>query len=706
MKLFSRLLFSVTLGLALLTFVPLVASSNGDSSPVIASLLSEEDAIRPGRPFWVGVQLKIAQGWDTYWQNPGDVGFPTQVAWHLPEGFAVGDLEWPCPQRFSNESLIGYGYTDTVLLMAEVTPPSALAIGQKVKIEADVCWLACSASCVPGSAKLSLVLPVTETDPSVNQSVSDYFTVVRENLPKPMEGGNLTAQAAENKIILKFEPAKGQFGNVVEAMFFPQEGGIDHGAPQTLKAESQGFTLALQLAEGESPSTIKGVLLVSEKETGVKRAIIVDTTLDRTSKAVDGVSSVWIALGLACVGGMILNVMPCVLPVIALKIFSFVKMAGEKRSLIFKQGALYSFGVILSFWCLSGALLVLRAYGQGVGWGFQLQEPVFVVILAIILFLLGLSLFGVFEFGTSMISLGQKASNKPLSPLMSSFWSGVLATLVATPCTGPLLGPALGFAMTLPPLLTLLIFTAMGFGMASPYLLLAAFPKLVRFLPKPGNWMLIFKQLMGFLMMTTVAWLVWVFGAQTDNMAVFGLLMALIVLAMGAWIFGQWATPVKKRVVRYAATMIALMVVLVGGGFAIHTAKIHKEMYSDSEQTVNVGYAGWEAYSPERVRELRAEGHPVFIDFTAKWCLICQTNKVALHSRESEIAFEKAGVVKMIADWTRKDQQISNQLDQLGRTGVPVYVLYPADPSAEPLILPQTLTTSVITDYISQLNVN
>ncbi len=677
-------------------------------APVIAELLSEEDAINPGRAFWVGVRLKMAKGWDTYWVNPGDSGFPTQVNWNLPEGFKVGPLHWPYPEKFSQETLTAYGYTDSVVLLAEIIPPKNLKIGEEIKISAEVSWLACNESCVPGNADVTLTLPVKAHPPEFNEIVALYFNDARDLLPKPLhkEEGIVKAKAAQDKIVIEFDSAPGKLFEIVEAFFFPEEGLIDHQAPQTLKKRGEGFTLDLELAEAVIPPSLKGVLLVTEKGSDIKRAIIIDTTLDHPSgtagKINAGLASFWVALGLAFVGGLILNVMPCVLPVIALKIFSFVKMAGEKRSLIFKQGAVFSLGVILSFWILAGLLLLLRAYGEGVGWGFQLQEPIFVVILASVLFLLGLSLFGVFEMGTSLISLGQPSKSKS-SPLLSSFWSGVLATLVATPCTGPLLGPALGFAMTLPTFLNLAIFTSMGIGMAFPYLLFSAFPKLVRFLPKPGNWLIVFKQLMGFLMMGTVVWLVWVFGAQTDNMAIFALLVSFVVLALGAWIFGSFAGPMKKRATRRVATVLAITVMAFGVGFGVYTAKIHKALYTPTTSSQVNEKVGWEAYDPDRVQELREQGTPVFIDFTAKWCLICQTNKMALHSKESERAFAAAGIVRMEADWTRRDPVITKQLQELGRSGVPVYVLYPGDPNADPIILPQTLTSSVVVNAIIQV---
>lgn len=704
-----RWVFPLYFFLALLA-TPLQASlTQSTEEPVRAELFAEDESIQPGRPFWVGIELKMAEGWDTYWVNPGDSGFPTQVEWQLPEGFQASPLYWPFPKKFTTDSLVAFGYTDTVVLLSKITPPQHLTTSQKVEIGAQVNWLACKDACIPGGMHVSLPLVVNDAAPQVQADQVTRFTEARQALPQVLDAGKeqLTVEAQKEALVLNFKPA-GQMQAIEELLFIPEEGElIDYAAPQNLKKENDTISLHVKRAstEKEFPSHVKGVLIVSEK--GNQRAIQIDKDTAALSAAPshENVSSVGMALAFAFLGGLILNVMPCVLPVIALKIFGFVKMAQQRRLTIFKHGVVFSLGVLISFWILSGILLVLRAYGEGVGWGFQLQEPVFVAVLATILFLLGLSLFGLFEMGTSLISLGQKAkTSAATSPIGSSFMSGVLATLVATPCTGPLLGPALGFAMTLPTLKALTIFTSMGLGMAFPYLLFSAFPALVRYLPKPGNWMITFKQLMGFLMMATVVWLVWVFGAETDNMATFILLGSFLLIAIGAWIFGHWAAPSRSKLTRVFATLAAALLFLVGGGATIMTAKQHREMFlAPGDGTRLIADHGWEMYSEERLETLRQQGVPVFIDFTAKWCLICQANKVTLHSSDVQKAFNEKGVVTMIADWTKKDPSITKELEKLGRTGVPVYALYPGDPALLPHILPQTLTGKVVQDYLNRL---
>lgn len=679
------------------TSSPVKTEQAATTEPVTAHLISEQSSIQPGQKFWVGIELNMADGWDTYWINPGDSGFPTNVKWQLPDNFQVSNIQWPYPERFATDSLVAFGYTKSALLLAEVTPPENLPVGKDINIKADVNWLACKDQCLPGNAQLNLTLPVAKDVPKANDTAAAQFLKGRENLPKSLDQNAVSIKTKKDAIVVNFKPSPKQFDEISDVMFIPEtKEMIDYKAPQHLQKKSQEYFLNVKRIDPkkELPNHVKGVLVISEKGSEIKKAVQIDMPLNGSQ----GSSAMHYEIALICafVGGLILNVMPCVLPVISLKLFSFIKMAQEKRREIFKQGVLFTSGVIISFWVLSALLLILRASGQGIGWGFQLQEPMFVATLTLVLFLLGLSLFGVFELGTSMISVGDKISSKS-SFLKGSFMSGVLATLVATPCTGPLLGPALGLAMTLPPFSSMVIFTAMGLGMASPYLIISAFPKLIRFLPKPGAWMNTFKQIMGFLMMGTCAWLIWVFVGQTDHTALFVLLISLLLFAIGAWIYGTWNTLMKKRRTRIMATCISLLILLMGGGMTYTAVQAQKNIAVVEKHEGQV-------FSAKKVEELRAEGKTVFVDFTAKWCLICQANKAVLHSAEIQKVFQENNIVFIEADWTKKDTEITKVLHDLGRSGVPVYVLYPADTKQPPIILPQTLTKSVVQDYVSKLN--
>ncbi len=410
-----------------------------------------------------------------------------------------------------------------------------------------------------------------------------------------------------------------------------------------------------------------------------------------------------LAIVLAFLGGMILNLMPCVLPVISLKVLSFVKIAGETRSTTLRHGVAFSAGVIASFWVLAGMLLALQTYGHAVGWGFQLQEPLFVAVLAAVLLVFGLSLFGVFEFGHMFASwAGQKdeKAKKESHGLTGSFLNGVLATAVATPCTGPFLGTAIGFAVTLSPAYSMMVFTSLGLGMAFPYLMLAAFPSLLRWLPKPGSWMVMFKQLMGFLILATILWLMWVFGAQTDNLGMFLLLSGLFVLSLACWVYGQWSHPVKSRRTRLAGGLSALLILLVGSYLVVISAQLVPQ--AQVQTSFNSEVKQWHNFSKETIDKLRAEGKPVFVDFTAKWCVICQTNFVVLNLADVANKFDELGVYRFKADWTRPDPVITEELRKFGRNGVPLYLLYRPG-SDKPEILPQVLTPDTVLSYLKEM---
>jgi len=416
---------------------------------------------------------------------------------------------------------------------------------------------------------------------------------------------------------------------------------------------------------------------------------------------------IWAVL-FAFAGGLILNLMPCVLPVISLKIFSFVKMAGENRWKIVKHGLMFTLGVLVSFWALASVLIALQSYGQLVGWGFQLQEPIFVGILAVVIYVFGLSLFGIFEFGTIFSAwAGQKQSDatKESGGGMAAFLSGVLATAVATPCTGPFLGPAVAFALTLSAPYALLIFTSLALGMSFPYLLISAFPSLIRFLPKPGSWMVVFKEILGFCMVATALWLVWVFASQTDVAILGWFFIGLFLLTVACWVWGKWATPLVKRPVRITATIATLVIAVSGLYFVVDSARTEPtqtELFAMANvELTEQNIRRWIPFSSERLNDLRAQGKPILVDFTAKWCLICQSNHLVLDSQAVSDKCAELGVVKMLADWTRNDPEITKALRKYGRSGVPLYLLF--GPDGEPEVLPQTLTPDMVVEYLSHI---
>lgn len=712
---------------------------SSSTDPVTVELIGETESLQPGKPASVAIHMSIAKNWHAYWKNPGDAGMAPVVTWNLPEGFSIDQLQWPTPKSFNLSSATGFGYDDEIVLLAQITPPASFTSSSSVEISADIRWVVCSdATCLPGEAHIALSLPISSETPRLADNSSALFQKARAQIPQ--KHSSITAKRKQNTIEVILNDPNAEPLSFDEALFFPEhKKTIDYKSAVAIRHSAgnpKEHTLTLKEIESTSDkaSSLKGVLVLNARdsaqaydidipiETAGNEVISMAETVyavgnraaSATSAAIlpendfDFKGGVALAIVFAFLGGMILNLMPCVLPVISFKVLGFVKLAGQSRKLIFHHGLAFSFGVLLSFWVLAGVLLALQAYGRAVGWGFQLQEPIFVAALASVLFVFALSLFGLFEFGTSMISVAGQAQSKKGNGLCGSFLSGILATAVATPCTGPFLGSAVGFAVTLPAYQALLIFTSLGLGMSLPYLLFAAFPSLLRFLPRAGNWMMAFKELMGFFMLATVLWLIWVFGAQTNPFAISILLGGFFFMALACWIYGRWATPLSKKLTRAISILIAASLFACGGYAVVVASSAWADaMGGGSSSSANAVAAdaasGWEEFSVERVAELRKRGIPVFIDFTAKWCLVCQANHLVLTTDNVEQQFNEKGVVKMKADWTKQDSTIAAELRKFGRNSVPLYVLYGADGQAQPQILPQVLTPETILESLKKI---
>ncbi|PID62398.1 MAG: hypothetical protein CR986_01825 [Ignavibacteriae bacterium] len=468
---------------------------------------------------------------------------------------------------------------------------------------------------------------------------------------------------------------------------------IKSEADVTLKKEDdkEENTFGEKTAKEEVKTQEKVKVDAENKDVSAKENIKKVVTKKKESKGL-----FIIILG-AFLGGMILNLMPCVLPVLSIKILGLVQQANEAKETVFKHGLVFTLGVLVSFWILAGLLLILRAGGESIGWGFQLQSPVFIVILVFLMFLFGLSLFGVFEIGTSLTGAGQNVTSK--SGYSGSFFSGIMATVVATPCTAPFMGSALGFAISQPALISIIVFTAIGLGMAFPYLLITAFPKLLKFIPKPGAWMETMKQFMGFLLVATAIWLIWVLSSQVVSDSIIILLFALMFASIGAWVWGRWGTLMNTKKTRTIAFIVAAILVLGAGYKTIENVSDESNKLTASNSYSDI----WGKFSPELVAELRNENKAVFVDFTAKWCLSCQTNKkVALHDSEVEKKFKEKGVITLIADWTNRDEIITKALEEFDRNSVPLYILYPKN-GKEPIVLPEILTPSIVIEALEKL---
>lgn len=665
--------------------------------PVEAIAVAEDTSIQPGRPFWIAVHLKVDNGWHVYWKNPGSTGAPTSVEWSLPDGVAAGNLRWPYPHIFQTDGMISYGYTGSVLLMTQIFPPKDLKPGENLDFTVDVHWIGCSRdSCVPGFKTLSLSLPIKEEVPQPNEKWAPKFALLREQGPFYLDG--VSTRFKNNKLILHFEvpdfeaPVNMEITNA-RAYFFPVGGQIiDEQGEQHLYAGDGYYKLTLPLMKGGigDSKNVRGVLVFSKgKET---RAYDINVSVAETVISEKSSNNLLLFLLLAFVGGIILNFMPCVLPVVSLKVLNIVNAAKDSLGKRLSHALAFVVGLLFAFWVLSGLIIVLQHYGHEVGWGFQLQKPIFVAFLAGLFIVFALSLLGVFEIKFMGVS-SSKAPRK--HSVAGSFINGILATIVSTPCTGPLLGSVLGVAFTLHPVEILLIMTSIGIGMASPYLILGLWPRCLRFVPKPGPWMDVFKQVMGFLLILTVVWLIWIFGAQTTNQSVFMLMLGLFCVAISCWIYGRWTSVNKVAKTRVLARIWALIFICIGCVFAWQGIK------QDTSDVV-VKAEEWVPFDTHHFEVLRRQGKPVFVEFTAKWCLICQMNKVAFFDQSVEKKFNELGVVKMRADWTKHDSAITKVMKELGRNSVPLAVLYGTQ-GQEMWILPQILTPDIIISYLENL---
>ncbi len=636
-------------------------------------LISSVDTFEAGRPFVIGVHLQMPVGWHTYWINPGDSGIPTAVQWTLPEGFTATALEWPVPKRIETPPLVTFGYEEEVLLLTTITPPKNFKVGEKAKFSAVIRWLECKETCVPGkvTAELSLLAGNHERA-SKNETISALFQKFQAEVPRKTV--EVQVFVFPDKTVELLLAEKG----VQSIQFFPlTEGKLSLAKPFTVEINAEGATLYGQFEE--LSSDLSGVLVVEKAEGGelltFQSQVVAGIPQNRDSPEK---RSLGLILLFAFLGGLILNLMPCVLPVLSLKILGFVNEAQKEGSQVWKQGVAFTAGVLISFWVLTGVLVTLRLGGEGLGWGFQLQSPSFVLGMTLFFLAMTLNLFGVFEFGSSLGSLQNQVTEK--KGLGKSFASGILATVVATPCSAPFMGAAVGYALSQSMGLTFLVMTFLGFGVAAPYLLLSLKPEWIRQIPKPGEWMIGFRQFLGFLMLGTVLWLVWVYAQLQGIVGLGSILIAIGFISFGLWLWGIARGRISK----------AFAVLLIGVTIWLSIPRADK--------------VGVEKFSAVRVEELHRAGKPLLIDFTAAWCLTCQVNKkLVLHREEIQAAFREKGVVVMEADWTNSDPEITKALEKFGRASVPLYVLYGRDPKAAPVLLPEILTKEIVLRALDRL---
>jgi len=697
-------------------------SAVGPDHPVSAVLISEVDQITPGVPFRVGVLLRMEPDWHTYWAFSGDAGLPTQVEWHLPPGFGMGPLQWPGPRKFEEEGLTVYGYADQVLLMARAQPPDTLSEGHAVEFGAEVSWLVCRDICIPGKVEVGLALPVHGgSAPSAHAGLFEQYS---DGVPSTLGPGDpLTIRHrvsnVDTGLRLDVELSGGVTHDDESPDFFPLAAET-FGARGTARHLPSGSSSSTRVQfdlqpYGESlPGSLGGVVAyrlspgspLQYRAVELDLAVATDTpgraSADYGTTPVRAPRSLYVYLLMAAVGGLILNLMPCVLPIISIKILSFVSQSGETPRRVRQLGLSFAGGVVAAFVAMAIVVVMLKAGGEEIGWGFQFQAPGFVVFLAALVFVLGLSLFGLVTVRLPGAQ-GSLAGLADREGMPGSFFNGVLATILATPCTAPFLGVALGFAFSQPASVTIAIFLFTGLGMASPYAALALRPGWTRLLPRPGPWMELFKQLMGFPLMATVLWLLWVLGKQLGVEAVIWMAAFLLVLALASWILGQWVDLGSSLGRRRIAWTLSLALAVGGYRLFVHPfLQVDVELRGgQSSQSTDMG-AEWQPFSTRLIDGLVSENRMVFVDFTAEWCWTCKVNRrTSLAAAEVRARFAELGVALVRADWTNRNPEITEMLRAFGRSGVPLYVIYPPGRAHEPIVLPEILTPGIVLEALA-----
>ncbi|WP_293373460.1 protein-disulfide reductase DsbD domain-containing protein [Nevskia sp.] len=669
---------------------------------VEAELLAEATALVAGADNSLALRLTPEAGWHVYWRNPGDSGLATTLSWTLPDGVLAGDLQWPYPHRETLGPIVNYGYAESVLMPVSVNIAADVVTPEPLLLRAKAKWLVCKDICIPGSADLELALPLAdEARPAaVDERWREAFAKARSELPQPAPADwqlrfQVHEKAEEKSLSLAILGAG--IGSADDLEFFPYANDLlSHSAVTRRMLDADGsLRLSQTLSDYfvKAPATVDGVLVIHDG--GGDKAWEIHATPGPVAlvpvsaqpppkleeAAIPAAPPAYLlVLLLALLGGLVLNLMPCVFPVLSIKAISLVDARGSSARKQRSHALAYTAGVLASFLGLAGLLIALRGSGAAIGWGFQLQHPGFVAALAYLFFAMGLSLSGVVEFGTRLMGVGQSLASA--EGYRGSFFTGVLAVAVASPCTAPFMGTALGYALSQPAIVALSVFAALGLGLALPFLAIGFVPALAKALPRPGKWMENFKQFMAFPLYLTTVWLLWVLGGLTDRNGMTVALLGLTLIAFALWLWNR--SGVVPTVLKFAAMASAIAL--------LATPLLAKQLAGPAAAT---GGSAHEPYSEARLGELRAEGRTVFVNFTADWCITCKVNeRVALASSRVREAFAKGQVVWLEGDWTREDPLITQTLERFGRSGVPLYLVYAG--AAEAAVLPQLLTPDIV----------
>jgi len=647
-------------------------------------LLLTKEAAAPGETVLAAVEMRLQPRWHTYWRNAGDIGDPPKIDWELPAGVKAGEIQWPVPEKVAANGFTNYVYHDQVLFLVPLTIANTVP-ADLIPLKAAVSWIECETSCVPGKANVQATLTVgPQSKPSADAALIAEW---QKKVPQlnPALAASASWEAAADKVrALVIEWTSGSDGK--DADFFPyaSERYTVQAATEKLTADAGKVRLRklVEKSDGDWPKEIAGLVVQNGK--AFEATLPVSTATAATAPVAAG--SLLVMLGFAFLGGLILNVMPCVLPVIALKILSFVKQSKESPKRVALLGMTYSVGVLVSFVVMAGVVIAIKATQHEASWGMQFQNPAFLVAMTILVTLVALNLFGLFEFrlgGSVMGAAGDLAAKQGMA---GAFFNGVLATALATPCTAPFLAPALGFAFAQPAGVIVAVFLAIGLGLAFPYLVLSFQPGWLKFLPKPGTWMEKFKVIMGFPMLGTAVWMLSLTTPHFGASGTFWFGIFLVALALAAWMWGEFVQRGSSG--RGLAMALSLLVVGASAYFVL---------------TRSTDQIQWQPWSAATVEKLRAEGRPIFVDFTASWCTTCQANKkFSIEIPSVRTKLKEIQAVALLGDYTKKDDAITVELQRFSRAGVPLVLIYPKDPKEPPIVLPEVLTPSIVLNALDK----
>lgn len=659
--------------------------------PVQAELVSRFHDAVPGTEFEIGLLLRHDSKWHTYWKSTGDTGLPTRIQWSLPQGWHASEILWPTPDVFKIGDLVNYGYGDEVLLPVRISVPASAKVGSVQDIKAEVSWLMCADQCVPGKASLTLAVQVADKDGGATKA-STLFEASHTAMPSPLSDASGVFDPKTHAVRVTFKSTEPFHHFYVFAE--GDDSVVVYGAPQSVSRSADKISVTLQgTDELKAGSQFSGVFAADggplkggwagsfsvPLESGTVAAPTVSDDTPQT-----GLSS-WLAVAMAFIGGLILNVMPCVFPVLSLKILSLVQ--DRQRINLPLHGVVFTLGVLLTMLVLAGVLIAVKSAGISVGWGFQLQSPIFVASLAVIFAAISVNLLGWFEFSCVRVSGGSYSNS-----LLNCFATGVLAVVAASPCTAPFMGAALGYALTASIRESIFVFLALGLGMSLPWLVLSLFPVLTAWMPKPGAWMNVFRKLMAIPMLLTMIWLLWVLSQQVSFTALVLYIAAVISLCVCLFLYGK---------LQFSLLTAKLPIILSAACAVLLFAAASSPLFRQPDAAVQAA----DAWSPQAVENALKAGKPVFVDFTASWCVTCQANKIAVLDREDiRKAFKQHGVVFLVADWTNQNPDITQALESFGRSGVPLYILY--SPDGKTTVLPELLTKNIVIEALDKLPSN